>query len=325
MKKVDIYCTLGPSSLNKKFLKFANGKISLMRLNMSHLNYKKLPKIINFIKKNCSIPICIDTEGAQIRTKIKFKREFKKKQKITLNKSKGKFNLYPSNVFDQLRKNDILDIGFEGLRAKIIKKNNKIVELVCLQGGMLANNKGVHVENRKIKMNFITDKDIKAINIAKKFKIKNFALSFTNRASDVIKFSKIIPSSNRIYKIETSNAIKNLNSLFKVGKNFLIDRGDLSKDIGSERVPIAQRHIFLLKKKSKNIKISIATNFLESMTVNPYPTRAEVNDVFNALEMGANGLVLAAETAIGKYPRECVSSLIKIIKSYQKRRNSFKI
>ena len=61
------------------------------------------------------------------------------------------------------------------------------------------------------------------------------------------------------------------------------------------------------------------------MTVNPYPTRAEVNDVFNALEMGANGLVLAAETAIGKYPRECVSSLIKIIKSYQKRRNSFKI
>lgn len=70
INKLDIFCTLGPSTLNKKFLKFAKGKISLLRLNMSHVNLKELKKNIIFIKKNTNIPICVDTEGAQIRTKI---------------------------------------------------------------------------------------------------------------------------------------------------------------------------------------------------------------------------------------------------------------
>ena len=67
----EIFCTLGPSTLNKDFLKFSNGKISLLRLNMSHLSLEGLKKSIKFIKKNTRVPICIDTEGAQIRTKIK--------------------------------------------------------------------------------------------------------------------------------------------------------------------------------------------------------------------------------------------------------------
>ena len=71
MSKIDIYCTLGPSSINKKFLRYINGKVSLVRLNMSHLDIKKLTETINFIKKNCSVPICIDTEGAQIRSKVR--------------------------------------------------------------------------------------------------------------------------------------------------------------------------------------------------------------------------------------------------------------
>ena len=81
----------------------------------------------------------------------------------------------------------------------------------------------------------------------------------------------------------------------------------MSKDIGIENVPVAQRHIFKVKKKFINRKVSIATNFLESMIEKPFPTRAEVNDIFNALEMGANGLVLGRETAVGKHPKECRS------------------
>ena len=76
-KKIQILCTLGPSSLNKKFLNFTNNKVSLLRLNMSHIKLKKLKHLINFIKKNTSTPICIDTEGAQIRTKINKKKFFK--------------------------------------------------------------------------------------------------------------------------------------------------------------------------------------------------------------------------------------------------------
>ena len=70
MKK-KIFCTLGPSTLNSKFLKFANKKINLLRLNMSHVNVNKLDKLIKRIKRDTKVPICIDTEGAQIRTKVK--------------------------------------------------------------------------------------------------------------------------------------------------------------------------------------------------------------------------------------------------------------
>ena len=97
----------------------------------------------------------------------------------------------------------------------------------------------------------------------------------------------------------------------------MIDRGDLSKSTGVEIIPVIQRKI-LKEEKSKKVKIAIATNFLESMIENPYPTRAEVNDVYNALEMGASSLVLAGETAVGRYPKECILLLEKIIKTYLK-------
>ena len=93
---------------------------------------------------------------------------------------------------------------------------------------------------------------------------------------------------------------------------------DLSKEIKIENVPLIQRKIFKLAKKYKNKKIAIATNFLESMIEKPFPTRAEVNDIYNACEMRATGLVLAAETAIGKYPKECVELLKRIIGVFSK-------
>ena len=319
MSKIEIFCTLGPSSLNKNFLKSIDKKVSLVRLNMSHLSLRKLSSTIKFIKKNSSVPICIDTEGAQIRTKVNIKKKYKKKQKIIIYRSNKKFSLYPNDTFDKLRRGDVLDIGFSGLEAKINQLKKNEIHLFCTKEGHLENNKGVHIKNRKIYINFVTEKDMQAINLAKKNGIKNFALSFTSNSNDLIKFNKLIPTGNKIYKIETKAALKNLISLFKEGKKFLIDRGDLSKDIGIENVPLAQREVFKIKKKFKNVKVSIATNFLESMIYKPYPTRAEVNDIFNALEMGSNGLVLAAETAIGKYPMECVNLIRKIIKVYKKK------
>ena len=85
-----------------------------------------------------------------------------------------------------------------------------------------------------------------------------------------------------------------------------------------EYVPVIQRKIFKIARKYKNKKIAIATNFLESMIEKPFPTRAEVNDIFNACEMRVSGLVLAAETAIGKYPKECVLLLKSIINVFNK-------
>ena len=112
--------------------------------------------------------------------------------------------------------------------------------------------------------------------------------------------------------------------LFKLIKWFIaIDRGDLSKDITIEQIPVAQRKIIFLGKKF-NKNIYVATNFLETMIKNIYPTRGEVNDIYNTLEMGAKGLVLAAETAIGKYPIECVKIIKKINQIFSKNKNKYK-
>jgi len=316
MNKKKIFCTLGPSSLNPSFLKFANNKIDLLRLNMSHVKIEQLEKYIKLIKKYSKVPICIDTEGAQIRSKVKKERFYKKNSKLEISNKKN-FSLYPESVFNQMKVGDILDIGFDGLKSQIKRKTKNIIVGKVINPGRLENNKGIHVVNRKIKLNYITEKDIEAIKIGKKNKIVNYALSFVNSDEDIEKFFKILPKENKIFKLETKSAIKNLSSIFKKGNNFLIDRGDLSKEIGIENVPIAQRQILKLGKR-KNKKIFIATNFLESMILKNFPTRAEVNDIFNALELGASGIVLAAETAIGRYPENCILFLSKIFKNFKK-------
>ena len=316
-KKIEIICTVGPTSLNKEFLKFSKNKVSLLRLNMSHLSLDNLKRSIKFIKKQTKIPICIDTEGAQIRIKTKKEKFFKFGQNIKITNTKGAINLYPKCIYKKIKINDILSVGFRGLKLKVIKKKDNILCRV-LSSGKLENNTGVHIENRKIKLNYLTKKDFEAIKIGEKFKIKNYALSFTNSKDDIIKFNNLLKDKNKIFKIETLKATKNFKSILKKANNFLIDRGDLSKDVKVENIPIVQRNLFKLKKKFKNKKIFVATNLLETMLENNYPTRGEANDIFNSLEMGADGLVLAAETAIGKYPKEAIIFLQKMINVFKK-------
>ena len=317
--KLNIFITIGPSTLNKNFLNFLQKKkniVSLIRLNLSHIEFNDLEQQISFIRRYTNIPICLDTEGAQIRTKIKKKIYIKKNKIIYFNKSNKKFNFYPDNILNQLKKDDLLSIGFEGLKIKAVSVKKNYIKFKSLEAGLLENNKAVHLISRNIKLKFLTDKDIMCINLGKKLKINHYALSFTNTISDIKKFNKIIPFSNKIYKVETKNALNNFKFFLKYGNQFLIDRGDLSKSIKIENIPLAQRRILNLSKKKSGTRIAVATNFLESMIEKPFPTRAEINDIFNALELGASTLVLAAETAIGKNPKESVLLLERMIKIF---------
>lgn len=105
--------------------------------------------------------------------------------------------------------------------------------------------------------------------------------------------------------------------MLKYGASFLIDRGDLSKEVKLENIPIIQRELFKIKNKFKSKNLFVATNLLESMIDNNYPHRGEANDIYNLLEIGSDGLVLAAETAIGNYPKETVLFLKKMISVFK--------
>ena len=324
-KKIKIICTLGPSSFRKKILhKLKSHKVDIFRINLSHTNQNEIKKKILYLKKQKIKNICLDTEGAQIRTTLVKKSCYLKKnlfvQLSTENKTSDKNNiyLYPKfNILSIPLKTKIF-IGFENLCLKVIKKNIKKNKIICkiIKSGSLDSKKGVHL-NYPIKLSPLTQKDIYALKLGKELGINYFAISFVNKHQDILDVKKIIGNKrNVISKIETLNAINDLKKIASVSNALLIDRGDLSRYIPIERIPLAQEEII---NKTKPIKkpVYVATNLLENMIKNSEPTRAESNDIYSSLKQGARGLVLAAETAIGKDPVSCVSFLKKCINIYK--------
>ncbi|MBM3252447.1 MAG: sulfate adenylyltransferase, partial [Candidatus Omnitrophica bacterium] len=287
---------------------------------LSHTKLEELPKIIDYIKNRTSVPICIDTEGAQIRTGELLKGEVILQEnniiKIPRQNVRGNefiFNFYPFDLIDKFQVGDLVSIDFNSVLAQVIRRQRKYIELWVLIGGLVKQNKAVTLK-RHIEIPAITKKDYKALSISCGKGISHFALSFANRAEDV---DMIRAATDRgafiISKIESGMGIQNLEEIAKRSDALLIDRGDLSREIPIELIPYVQKQIIQRSKKIGK-KIYVATNLLESMVNSPTPTRAEVNDIFNTLNDGADGLVLAAETAIGKHPVNCAVMVSKIIK-----------
>ena len=318
-----ILCTLGPSSLNKRVIsRLEDLGVHMFRLNLSHTKITVLQKQISFIQSNTAIPLCLDTEGAQIRTgtlkdgEIELQENLKVEiPKKIIAGNKKRFNLYPENIIKDLNIGDILSIDFNSALLQIINKTKNKLLLKVIIGGIIGSNKAVSV-NRKVKLNSLTLKDINAIEIGLKNNVKHFALSFANNENDVQDIRKKIGKNNfLISKIESAEGLFNKKGIIDYSDAILIDRGDLSREVSIHKIPQVQRDLIKIANKNKT-EVYVATNLLESMIVNSSPTRAEVNDVYNLLESGTNGLVLAAETAIGKHPIACVNMIKKLINEF---------
>ncbi len=321
---IKLICTLGPASFNKKILKkLRYQNVDIYRINLSHTKKEDIKKKILYLKKQKIKNICLDTEGAQIRTSYIKKSIFLKKgSSINIscanrNYSKGNIFLYPAFNIISLPIGSKVFIGFDNLCLKVSKKNKLQKKLICkvIKSGYLQSKKGVHI-NYPIRLNALTEKDIYALKLGSTMNINHYAISFVNSYKDIDKVKQIVGNKkNIISKIETLNGIKDLKNIAKKSKALLIDRGDLSRYIAIEKIPYAQEMII---KKTKSLKkpVYIATNLLENMIEKSQPTRAESNDIYSSLKQGAKGLVLAAETAIGKNPVDCVIFIKKCIKSF---------
>ena len=315
-----LFITLGPSTLNKKFLNSINSKyVKLLRINLSHTKIKDLKKIVLFIRKYSNIDICFDTEGAQVRTSkvINDKKQLIRNQIVHINKSNisnSHITLTPNNIYKKLKLGDTLDIDFNSAKIKVIDENSSIYKCKVIESGSIGSNKSVSV-SRSINIPPFTDKDIKAFELANNLNIKNIALSFTSSEQDIKKLRKYFENDITITsKIESKKGLLNLNKILNEANNILIDRGDLSKEIPLPLIPKKQKEI-ISAANQRNVPVFVATNLLESMVTKKEPTRAEVNDIYNTLVDGADGLVLAAETAIGNYPTECIDMIIKVSKT----------
>jgi len=164
----------------------------------------------------------------------------------------------------------------------------------------------------------ITENDEMCIKMGVRYKFKYYALSFCRNKSSVEYFRSLVGKNVHIIaKIENTAGVKNLDEILEVTDSILIDRGDLSREVPLTEIPYIQKAI-IKKANDAKVTVYVATNFFESMVKNKIPTIAETNDAVNTLLDGADGLVLAAETAIGKYPVECVKMVSKIIKGFNK-------
>ena len=320
---MELLSTLGPSSLNKQTLKKLQLLgVSLFRVNLSHTEVRDLKKIINFIRKHSTVPICIDTEGAQIRTRLDKQITLKTSQELEIffndQKNKNKLNFYPLKIYNQLKIGDIIYIDFNSVVVEIVEIKKSSIKVFVINGGVVQTNKGVAV-NKKINMEPLTDKDLKAIKIGKEMNIKNFALSFCSESKDVKKLRSLLDKECKIIsKIENVKGFENCAEICRYTDSILIDRGDLSREFKIEDIPLIQKEIVKIAKSFKR-KIFVATNFLESMITNDSPNRAEINDIYNTLLDGASGLVLAAETAIGKYPVKSASIIKRVYDNFKKK------
>ena len=331
MVKTEILCTLGPKSLKPEIIKKLDIRgVSLFRINLSHTNLDDLESYIKIIQQNSKTPICIDTEGAQVRNLNMGSKTFYEigtKVKITNQNIIGNKKLLPIKpieALDQLKEGSIITVDFDGAMMIVNKIKKNHIEANVINSGYVTDNRAITFFPF-VTLSPLSDRDKKAIEIAKKYNINTFALSFTNTAKDVKYLRKLVgKKATIISKIETIQGVKNLTSINHEVDAILIDRGDLSREVPLENIPFLQKKI-IGKTKAINKPVYVATNLLESMLINKKPTRAEINDVINTLSDGASGLVLAAETAIGNNPVQAVDILISLIKCYRHSLDGYRI
>jgi pyruvate kinase len=321
----ELLCTLGPASMNDRIItRLEEVGASLFRLNLSHTPLFEVANAIEFIQKRSSVPICLDTEGAQIRTGHISNAPVTLHDGCFVNISgdtvKGtaeEFNLTPENIVRELQVDDFISIDFNAVLGQVVDVRDDGATLRVINGGDVGMNKAVTVQ-RDIAMPPLSLKDIEAVAIGCKLGIRHFALSFAGQARDV-KLLRGLASKDAVIisKIESRRGLANLEDITNASDAILIDRGDLSREIPIVRIPAAQKHIAAEVKKIGK-KLYVATNLLESMITAPTPTRAEVNDIYNTLADGADGLVLAAETAIGKYPLLCANMIVSLVNEFNR-------
>lgn len=320
-KKIKVFATIGPASLSDKILSsFKSRGVDYIRINLSHTPITEIAITLKKMLK-AGIAVVIDTEGSQVRTgDLGGVWSYKEGNKIRIYNAPIKSNnrqlyLRPKEFLDLVTPGTLISIDFDSVLLKVSDTNNlKVkgyIEAVVLIGGTVGNNKGVHSDTIT-KLPAFSQKDLTAIDLAKKLHVKYFTLSFIDNADEVRHFKKLYPGATAYSKIETKKGVINFEEILKVSDGILIDRGDISREVPAERIPLLQKAII---RKSKEIKkpIFIATNILDNMTDNPKPLRSEVNDIANSLLDGVSGFVLTKETAVGNYPVETITMLKGII------------
>lgn len=336
MRRTKIVATIGPACDDLETLReiFLRG-VDVARLNFSHGNHEEHRKRIEKIKKlreELKIPIAImlDTKGPEIRL-----LDFKDNKKVNL-KAEETFILTTREILadDKIAsvsyKNlprDIkvgakilIDDGLVGL--KVQKISGEDIYTVVENGGEISSHKGVNVPDTNLSLEALTESDIEDLKFGVEMGVDFIAASFVRTKEDIYNIRKVLEEAGDfstliISKIESKSAMDNIDEIIDASDGIMVARGDLGVEIETEEVPIAQKQI-IKKCNLKGKAVITATQMLDSMMRNPRPTRAEANDVSNAVLDGTSAVMLSGETAGGSFPVQAVETMRKIVEVTEK-------
>ena len=328
---VKIVCTIGPASDNYETLKaMAEAGMNVARLNFSHGDYegheKKL-KLIRRVERGVKKPIAalLDTKGPEIRTGLMKDGEINLVQgeKIILASDCEAFDGTPEKIYVNypLLAKEVtpgqsiyIDDGALNLEVESVKDNNVICKIIV--GGSLRNTKGINLPGADITLPALSEKDKQDIAWGIQHGMEYLAVSFVKTRSDILEVKRLIQSYGGkmkvLAKIETRQAVDNIEEIVDAVDGVMVARGDLGVEIATEDVPLVQKKIIEMCRVRGKVVI-VATQMLDSMIRNPRPTRAEASDVANAVLDGTDAVMLSGETASGNYPVKAVSTMRQIV------------
>ncbi|MDD3394114.1 MAG: pyruvate kinase [Clostridia bacterium] len=329
MRRTKIVCTLGPATDSIEIMKklIQNG-LDAARVNFSHGNYESHGEMIKKLKQareelGVPIPLILDTKGPEIRIKTfaegKIVLEEGDKFTLTTEDIEGTKEKVSVTYLDlpkdlQIGSRVLIDDGL--IELKVERIAGPEVHCVVVNGGKVGSRKGVNLPGIKINLPALTQKDIEDLQfgIANGFDI--VAASFIRCASDVTRIRKVLEENGGdgihiIAKIENQEGVDHIDEILEVSDGIMVARGDLGVEIPPEEVPLVQKQL-IAKANLRSKPVITATQMLESMVNSPRPTRAEANDVANAIFDGSDSIMLSGETAAGNYPLEAVATMARI-------------
>jgi pyruvate kinase len=327
-RKTKIVCTIGPASGSDQMIeKLASAGMNVARLNFSHGTYEEHATHIETIRRVSSklslqLAILQDLPGPKIRIG-ELKKEtvwLKEDNDFTLtNKQVVGDDHIASVSLPSLPKDvnpgDIIFLNDGAIKLEVVSTTNSEVRSKIVVGGILAPRRGVNIPGVRLDIPSITDEDLSHLLFGLEHGVDFVALSFVREVDDVLQVRQFLQAKGAdvplIAKIEKHEAVGNIDEIIAEADGIMVARGDLGVEIPLKRVPLVQKEI-ISKCNRVGKPVIVATQMLQSMIHSPYPTRAEVSDVANAILDGTDAVMLSGETAIGKYPEEATLMMRQI-------------
>ncbi len=329
-RRAKIVCTIGPACDSEECIAdLMRLGMDVARLNFSHGTHPEHARRIRRIRdaaRKLKRTICIlqDLQGPKIRTgqlKKGAPVELKKGSLLTITPRQivGSAALISTDFAGLAREVQpgsrvLLSDGRIELRVRAV--NGADVECEVVNGGTLAEHQGINLPGAVVAIPALTGKDKLDLQFGLKHGVDAVALSFVRSADDIRVAKNLMRDFGRsvplIAKLEKPQAIEHLEEILEATDGVMIARGDLGVELPPEKVPIIQKQVIQRAGVWRKPVIT-ATQMLESMTENPRPTRAEASDVANAIFDGTDAVMLSGETASGRYPREAVAMMARII------------